>query len=94
MKRLEPLLRDGTFLLTYGDGRVCDLDALREVVRFHRAQGKIATVTGSATARAVRRPCDTFDGDLVKEFTEKAADRRGLDQRRLHGARARRCSSR
>jgi glucose-1-phosphate cytidylyltransferase len=67
VKRLEPLLKDGTFLLTYGDG-VCDVD-MAEVVRFHRAQGKIATVT------AVRPPARfgglTFDGDLVKDFTEK-----------------------
>ncbi len=67
VKRLEPLLKDGTFLLTYGDG-VCDVD-VAEVVRFHRAHGKIATVT------AVRPPARfgglAFDGDLVKDFTEK-----------------------
>lgn len=67
VKRLEPWLRDGTFLFTYGDG-VCDLD-LRELLAFHRAQGRIATVT------AVRPPARfgglVFDGDLVAEFTEK-----------------------
>jgi glucose-1-phosphate cytidylyltransferase len=67
VKRLEPWLKDGTFLLTYGDG-VCDID-LGELLAFHRAQGRIATVT------AVRPPARfgglVFDGDLVSEFTEK-----------------------
>lgn len=67
LKRLEPFLRDGTFMLTYGDG-VCNVDLL-DLLRFHRSQGRIATVT------AVRPPARfgglTFDGDLVAEFTEK-----------------------
>jgi glucose-1-phosphate cytidylyltransferase len=67
VKRLEPWLRDGTFMVTYGDG-VCDVD-LQELLRFHRAHGRIATVT------AVRPPARfgglVFDGDLVAEFTEK-----------------------
>jgi glucose-1-phosphate cytidylyltransferase len=67
IKRLEPFLKDGPFMVTYGDG-VCDVD-LQELLRFHRAQGKIATVT------AVRPPARfgglVFDGDLVTEFTEK-----------------------
>jgi glucose-1-phosphate cytidylyltransferase len=67
VKRLERWLRDGTFMLTYGDG-VCDID-LHDLVRFHRKQGKIATVT------AVRPPSRfgglVFEGALVAEFTEK-----------------------
>jgi glucose-1-phosphate cytidylyltransferase len=67
VKRLEPHLRDGTFMLTYGDG-VCDVD-LRDLLRFHRSHGRIATIT------AVRPPARfgglTFDGDLVDEFIEK-----------------------
>lgn len=67
VKRLEPSLRDETFMVTYGDG-VCDLD-LHELVRFHRAHGRLATVT------AVRPPARfgalVFDGNLVAEFTEK-----------------------
>jgi glucose-1-phosphate cytidylyltransferase len=67
IKRLEPWLTDGTFMVTYGDG-LCNVD-LRELVRFHRSQGKIATVT------AVRPPARfggiIFDGDLVDTFTEK-----------------------
>jgi glucose-1-phosphate cytidylyltransferase len=67
VKRLEDGLKGGTFMLTYGDG-VCDVD-LRRVLDFHRAHGRIATVT------AVRPPSRfgglVFDGDLVADFTEK-----------------------
>lgn len=70
VKRLEPHLKDATFMLTYGDG-VCDVD-LRALLAFHREQGKLATVT------AVRPPArfgglvfDGDDGDLVAEFSEK-----------------------
>jgi glucose-1-phosphate cytidylyltransferase len=67
IKRLERFLTEGPFMLTYGDG-VCDVD-LNALLRFHRTQGKIATVT------AVRPPARfgglVFEGDLVAEFTEK-----------------------
>ncbi|MCA1817676.1 MAG: glucose-1-phosphate cytidylyltransferase [Acidobacteria bacterium] len=67
VKRLEAALRGATFMLTYGDG-VCDLD-LRDLLDFHRARGRVATVT------AVRPPARfgglVFDGELVAEFTEK-----------------------
>lgn len=67
IKRLEPWLKDGTFMATYGDG-VCDVD-LQKLLEFHKAQGKMATVT------AVRPPSRfgglVFEGDLVKEFSEK-----------------------
>ena len=67
LARVAPLLRDGTFMLTYGDG-LCDLD-LDKLLAFHRAHGKLATVT------AVRPPARfgelQFEGDLVKRFSEK-----------------------
>jgi glucose-1-phosphate cytidylyltransferase len=67
VKRLEPWLREGTFMVTYGDG-VCNVD-LKDLLRFHRSHGRVATVT------AVRPPARfgglVFDGDLVAEFTEK-----------------------
>lgn len=67
VKRLEPWLKDQTFMVTYGDG-VCDMD-LRDLLRFHQSHGRRATVT------AVRPPARfgglIFDGDLVAEFTEK-----------------------
>jgi glucose-1-phosphate cytidylyltransferase len=67
LKRLEPWLKDGTFMITYGDG-VADVD-LPALLRFHRRHGRLATVT------AVRPPARfgglVFDGDLVVQFTEK-----------------------
>jgi len=67
LRRIEALLKDGTFLLTYGDG-VSDVD-LGALVRFHRSHGRLATLT------AVRPPARygnlEFHGDLVAEFTEK-----------------------
>lgn len=67
LKRLVRFLNQGTFMLTYGDG-VSDVDP-REVLKFHRAQGKHATIT------AVRPPARfgglIFEGDLVAEFKEK-----------------------
>ena len=67
VKRLEPWLRDGTFMITYGDG-VSDLD-LQDLLRFHRSHGRIATVT--AVRPAARFGGLVFDGDLVAKFTEK-----------------------
>jgi glucose-1-phosphate cytidylyltransferase len=67
VKRLEPWLRDNTFMVTYGDG-LSDID-LQELLKFHRSHGRIATVT------AVRPPARfgglIFEGDLVVNFTEK-----------------------
>jgi glucose-1-phosphate cytidylyltransferase len=67
VKRLEPWLRDETFMMTYGDG-VCNVN-LHDVLRFHRAHGRIATIT--AVRPASRFGGLVFDGDLVSEFTEK-----------------------
>jgi glucose-1-phosphate cytidylyltransferase len=67
VKRLADWVMHETFMLTYGDG-VSDID-LQALLRFHRAHGKLATVT------AVRPPARfgglEFDGDLVRAFTEK-----------------------
>ena len=67
IKRLEPWLKEGTFMATYGDG-VCDVD-LQALLEFHKSQGKLATIT------AVRPPSRfgglVFDGNLVQDFIEK-----------------------
>lgn len=67
VKRLQPWLEDGTFMLTYGDG-VSDVD-MNQLLAFHRKHRKIATLT------AVRPPARfgalNFDGDMVTEFMEK-----------------------
>jgi glucose-1-phosphate cytidylyltransferase len=67
VRRLRPLLEGGTFMVTYGDG-VSDVD-LGALLRFHREQGRVATLT------AVRPPARfgglSFDGERVARFTEK-----------------------
>lgn len=67
VKRLEPWLKTETFMLTYGDG-VSDVN-IPDLLKFHRAHGRIATVT------AVRPPARfgglALDGDLIEEFIEK-----------------------
>ncbi|EYF01928.1 glucose-1-phosphate cytidylyltransferase [Chondromyces apiculatus] len=67
IRRLRSWLGDETFLVTYGDG-VGNVN-IRDLVAFHRAHGKLATVT------AVRPPARfgglALDGDRVREFSEK-----------------------
>ena len=68
LRRLESMLRPlGTFMLTYGDG-VADVN-ITQLLAFHRAHGRLATVT------AVRPPARfggiTMNGDQVVEFKEK-----------------------
>lgn len=67
LRRLAPLLRDETFMLTYGDG-VADID-LRALVDLHRRSGRLATIT------AVRPPARfgglLLDGSTVTQFVEK-----------------------
>ncbi len=65
--RLKPYLDDEPFILAWGDGlSTVDVKAL---LAFHRAHGKLATVT------AVQPPARfgplEFDGDQVIEFSEK-----------------------
>jgi len=68
VRRIEPWLNDDdTFLLTYGDG-LADVD-VRQLMAFHEAHGKLATVT------TVRPPARfggiEFDGNRVSRFMEK-----------------------
>jgi glucose-1-phosphate cytidylyltransferase len=67
IKRLQPYLKDGTFMLTWGDGvSTVNLD---ELLAFHRSHGKLATLT------AVRPPARfghlELDEDRITEFSEK-----------------------
>jgi glucose-1-phosphate cytidylyltransferase len=65
--RLKPWIGSETFLVTYGDG-LGNVD-IQRLLAFHRAHGKLATVT------AVRPPSRfgglVIDGDTVAEFSEK-----------------------
>jgi glucose-1-phosphate cytidylyltransferase len=65
--RLRQHLPQSTFMLSYGDG-VADVD-LNALLAFHRAHGKLATIT------VVRPPARfgmvVFDGDRIDRFSEK-----------------------
>ena len=67
IKRLKAYLGSGTFMLTWGDG-VSTVD-LRELLAFHHAHGRLATVT------AVRPPARfgrlEIEADRVVSFEEK-----------------------
>lgn len=67
VRRMREHLQGGTFMVTYGDG-VANVN-IKELLEFHKKQGKIATVT------AVRPPARfgglLFEGDMVAQFTEK-----------------------
>ena len=67
IKRLKPLVTGPTFMATYGDG-VGNID-IEALVRFHRAHGRLATVT------AVRPPSRfgglVLENGHVREFSEK-----------------------
>ncbi len=68
LKRVGKYLDDDFFLLTYGDG-IADVD-IRKSIEFHRAHGKLATVT-------VVRPHSRFgvvhagQSGIVEAFAEK-----------------------
>jgi glucose-1-phosphate cytidylyltransferase len=71
LKRALPHVRgDDVFALTYGDG-LADLD-LRAELAFHRAHGRLATVT--AVRPAKRFGALGIDGDRVLSFVEKPED--------------------
>jgi glucose-1-phosphate cytidylyltransferase len=73
IKRLAPHLGDETFMLTWGDG-VSDVN-LDDLLAFHRAHGKLATLT------AVHPPARfghlDLSADQISEFSEKPQTREG-----------------
>jgi len=73
IKRLGPYLGNETFMLTWGDG-VSDVN-LHELLEFHRAHGKLVTLT------AVHPPARfghlELSGDRIAEFSEKPQTREG-----------------
>ncbi len=70
VRRLAEYIDGEDFMLTYGDG-VADID-IKELVKFHKAHGKLATIT------AVRMPrfgmVNVEDGGKVSSFQEKRLD--------------------
>lgn len=67
IKRLAPYIGEERFMLTWGDG-VSDVD-LRQLLAFHEAHGKLATMT------IVRPPARyghiSLEGDRIAAFEEK-----------------------
>lgn len=67
LRRVRRYLDGDDFCMTYGDGLIdLDLDAL---VAFHRAHGRMATVT--AVSPAARFGAMMIEGDSVTRFEEK-----------------------
>ena len=85
IQRLAPWLGGTTFMATYGDG-LADID-LRALIAYHRAHGKLATVT------AVRPPPDSGAWCCARggceEFSEKSQAESGWINGRLLRVRAR-----
>lgn len=69
IKRIQPYVGDEAFMMTYGDG-VCDVD-INKLYEFHKAQGKIATLT----AVKMKQDKGVLDivGNTVQSFREKNA---------------------
>jgi glucose-1-phosphate cytidylyltransferase len=67
LKRLRRHLADGSFMLTWGEG-LSDL-SLGELLRFHRAHGRLATLTAVRPPPRFGHMC--LEGDRVTEFMEK-----------------------
>lgn len=77
IKRVEKYLNNETFMMTYGDA-VCDVN-LVELLEFHRAQGRIATIT-SVNYELMKGVLDITNG-LVRAFREKS----DIDTARING---------
>jgi glucose-1-phosphate cytidylyltransferase len=67
IKRVAQYLDREDFCMTYGDG-VSDVD-IRKLIAFHKAQGKLATVT--AIQPPGRFGALDLQGNLIKSFQEK-----------------------
>jgi glucose-1-phosphate cytidylyltransferase len=67
IKRLQPYIGNERFCLTWGDG-VSDVN-IKDLLAYHESHGKLATVT--AVRPPARFGCMVFEGDRVREFSEK-----------------------
>lgn len=77
IKRVEKYLNNETFMMTYGDA-VSDVN-LSELLEFHRAQGRIATIT-SVKYEQLKGVLD-ITNELVQSFREKS----DIDTIRING---------
>lgn len=68
--RVRDYVGDETFLMTYGDA-VCDVN-IDQLVKFHQASGKIATLTAVRLAQT-KGVLDIDENNSVRSFREKNA---------------------
>lgn len=73
VKKLQEYINEENFLLTYGDG-LCNVD-IKKLIDFHKAHGKLATVT--AVRPNARFGELLIEGDTVKSFKEKPQTDKG-----------------
>lgn len=73
IKRLQPVLGDETFMLTWGDG-LADIN-IPELIEFHRSHGKLATMT--AVRPTARYGHIEIDHNQIMEFSEKPQTKAG-----------------
>lgn len=78
VKRIQPYVDGETFMLTYGDG-VSDVD-INKLVEFHKASGKICTIT-SVVFEQLKGVLDISNTDDIRSFREKD----NLDGTRING---------
>ncbi len=71
IKRIKPFVGDEPFLMTYGDG-VCDVN-IKELVKFHKEKGKIATLT-AVIRQQEKGVLDINSKGAVRSFREKQVD--------------------
>ena len=68
IKRIQKYVGDETFCMTYGDG-VCDVN-IAKIIEFHRAHGKLATLT-SVLLDQSKGVLNIGGDNAVKSFSEK-----------------------
>ena len=70
IKRIQKYVGNERFMMTYGDG-VCDVD-MNELLKFHEAHGKIATLT-SVIIEQQKGVLEIGGDNAVRSFREKSA---------------------
>lgn len=70
IKRIQKYVVDEPFMMTYGDG-VCDVN-ISKLLKFHKAHGKIATMTAVLQEQA-KGVIDIGPDYAVKSFREKSS---------------------
>lgn len=71
IKRVQKYIGDETFMMTYGDG-VCDVD-IAKLADFHRAHGKLATMT-TVMQKQQKGVLTIAQDNTVRSFREKALE--------------------